>query len=410
MGNGERMKRKAGDSRWSARLFWGGAGLVAYSYLGYPLLVTLLSRLRPRPRFEEPSEWPTVTLLIAAYNEEKVIARKIENALALEYPPERLQILIAADGSEDATVEIARRYAPRGVEVLHEPERAGKMAAINRAMPFARGEIVVFSDANNLYAAETLQHLVTPFGDPSVGGVSGAKTLLEEGDSLGASEGLYWRYESFIKAQESRLGTCTGVAGEIFALRRELFVPAPREVINDDFYLMLQILKQGYRVVYQPRARSVERVSASARDEVERRSRIVAGRYQAMRYAPSWLPWRYPLRVWQVVSHKFTRPLVPFGMLAALLGAVWAVLRPPVAGERSWRRLGPPFNTLALGGQALFYLAALLGRYLQIPGKIGKTLYLPAFLVDSNLAALRGLWRFGRGEQSAAWQRVRRRE
>lgn len=410
MGGGERMGRNARDSRWSARLFWGGAGLVAYSYLGYPLLVTLLSRLRPEPRFGKPSEWPALTLLIAAYNEEKVIARKIENALALEYPLERLQILIAADGCEDATVEIARRYARRGVEVLYEARRAGKMAAINRAMSFVRGDIVVFSDANNLYEADSLQHLVAPFSDPSVGGVSGAKVLLEEGDSLGASEGLYWKYESFVKAQESRLGTCTGVAGEIFAIRRELFVPAPRGVINDDFYLMMQILKQGYRVVYQPQARSTERASASARDEIERRSRIVAGRYQAMRYAPHWLPWRYPLRVWQVVSHKFTRPLVPFGMLAALLGALWAVLRPPSAGRRSWRQLEPPFNTLALGGQALFYLAALSGKFLQIPGKIGKALYLPAFLVDSNLAALQGLWRFARGEQSAAWRRVRRRE
>ncbi len=404
------MDKGAGRNRWSGALFWGGAGLVAYSYLGYPLLVTLLARLRPAPRFAPPSEWPVLTLLIAAYNEEKVIARKIENVLALKYPPERLQILIAADGSDDATVDIARGYAQRGVEVLYEPRRAGKMAAINRAMPFVRGEIVVFSDANNLYEADALLHLAAPFGDPSVGGVSGAKSLLEEEDSLGASEGLYWKYESFVKAQESRLGTCTGVAGEIFAIRRELFVPAPRGIINDDFYLMMQILRRGYRIVYQPQARSVERASASARDEVERRSRIVAGRYQAMRYAPRWLPWRQPLRVWQVVSHKFTRPLVPFGMLAALTGALGAVLCPPSGGRRAWWRLGPPCNALAFGGQVLFYLAALSGKFFQIPGKIGKALYLPAFLVDSNLAALQGLWRFLHGEQPAAWRRVSRRE
>ncbi len=398
------------ENRWSGWLFWGGAGLAVYSYLGYPLLTTLLARLRPPSRFEPPEEWPSLTLLIAAYNEEKVIARKIENALSLDYPPERLQILIAADGSDDATPEIARRYAGRGVEVLHTPERRGKMAAINRAMPFVRGEIVVFSDANNLYTPPTLRLLAAPFGDPLVGGVSGAKMVLEDGDTLAASEGMYWKYEAFVKEQESRLGSCTGVAGEIFAIRKELFLPAPAGVINDDFYLMLQIFRQGYRVVYQPQARSLEHVSASARDEEERRSRIVAGRYQAMARAPQWLPWRRPLLVWQIISHKFTRPLVPLGMLAAFLGALGALLRPPRKRDCGWLRLSAPYNALAFWGQAAFYLAALSGKFLRIPGKIGVALYLPSFLVDSNLAALRGLWRFLRGKQAPTWQRVRRRE
>jgi len=399
-----------GGNRWAGRLFWGGAALTAYSYLGYPLLVTLLARLRPPERFEPPAEAPLVTVLIAAYNEAAVIERKIENTLALEYPRRRLHVLVVTDGSDDDTPFRARRYASQGVQVLHQPQRAGKMAAINRAMPFARGEIVVFSDANNLYTPDALRWLVAPFGSPSVGAVSGAKVVLEDGDALGASEGLYWKYESFVKQQETRLGTCTGVAGEILALRRELFRPAPPGTINDDFYLMMQVLRQGYRVVYEPRARSLERVSASVQDEIERRARIVAGRYQALAQALHTLPWKRPLVVWQVVSHKFTRPLVPFGMLAALLGSLLAVLHPPQRGRGAWRRLAPPWNLWSAAAQAVFYLAALSGRWLALPGKIGKALYLPAFLLDSNLAALRGLWRYLRGGQTAAWRRVRRRE
>ncbi|GAB4528114.1 MAG: glycosyltransferase family 2 protein [Anaerolineales bacterium] len=398
-----------GGSHLGGALFWLGAGLTAYSYAGYPLLVTLLARLRPPVRFPAPSAWPPVTVLIAAYNEADVIARKIENTLALDYPPALLQILVVTDGSDDDTPQIARRYAHRGVEVLHHPERRGKMAAINRAMQAARGEIVVFSDANNLYQPDALRYLVAPFGQAGIGAVSGAKVVLEDGDTLGASEGLYWRYESFIKQQETRLGSCTGVAGEIFAIRRALFTPAPPGIINDDFYLMLQILRQGYRVVYAPQARSTERVSASAQDEIERRSRIVAGRYQALARAPRWLPWQNPLLVWQIVSHKFTRPLVPLGMLAALLGNLLAVKASRRTVRPSLWRLSPPFGRPMLWGQAFFYLAALSGRFLPLSGKITKVFYLPRFLLDSNLAALQGLLRFARGRQTVAWQRVRRR-
>ncbi len=395
------------DNRWSGALFWGGTALCAYAYFGYPLIVSLLARGKAKPRFAPPEAWPEITLLIAAYNEEAYIARKIENSLALDYPRERLQVLVVTDGSDDDTPLIARRYADQGVQVLHQPKRQGKMAAINRAMPFVRGDIVVFSDANNLYAPDALRFLIAPFTDRRVGAVSGAKTVLDEDDPLGASEGLYWKYESFIKEQENRLGTCTGVAGEILALRRSLFVPAPPGTINDDFYLMMQVLRQGYNVVYAPQARSMEHISASAQDEAERRARIVAGRYQAMAQAPHTMPWKRPLVAWQVISHKFTRPLVPFGMLAALAGSVGAVLRPPRKGGL-WR-LQPPWNIGSALLQGVFYLAALSGKYLQIPGKIGKALYLPVFLLDSNLAALTGLWRYLRGAQNAAWQRVRRR-
>ena len=393
-----------------AKLFWFFVFSIFYTYAGYPFLVTLLARLRPdwmpiiRSRAKQ-LPLPSVTLLIAAYNEEEVIAQKLENCLELDYPRDQLQILVAADGSDDRTPEMVRGFAGRGVELSYSPPRRGKMAAINRAVPLARGEIIVFSDANNLYAPDTLRELVVPFVDPSVGGVSGAKTIVKGDGSLGESEGLYWRYESFIKQQETRLGTCTGVAGEILAIRRHLFESPPDSIINDDFYMGMRLLKRGYRIVYAPKARSFERVSPSAQDEVTRRARIVAGRYQAISLAHELLP-AHPVVAWQVISHKFMRPLVPLAMIGALLTNLIAVVRPTDKQDQPLRHLAPPLNWLLLLLQVLFYTLASLP--IERKGVLGKLLYLPTFLLNSNKAALMGLYRFITKRQSTLWKRVPR--
>ncbi|MGB0388842.1 MAG: glycosyltransferase family 2 protein [Ardenticatenaceae bacterium] len=396
-----------------AQLFWLFVGSIVYTYVGYPLLVTVLARLRPdlapvlRARGSQ-SELPTVTLLIAAYNEEEVIAEKLANSLALDYPADRLQILVTADGSDDRTPEIVRHFADQGVELIFNPPREGKMAAINRAVPLARGEIIVFSDANNLYAPDALRELVVPFVDPTVGAVSGAKQIIKGDGALGESEGLYWRYESFIKKQETRLGTCTGVAGEIFAIRRDLFESPPDKIINDDFYMGMRLIKRGYRIAYAPKARSFERVSPSAQDEVTRRARIVAGRYQAMSLAHQLLPAR-PVAAWQIISHKFMRPLVPLAMIGAFLTNLIAVLWPTDQRKKALPHLAPPVNWLLLGLQVLFYaLPAVPKDRLQRKGLLGKLLYLPLFLLNSNIAALIGLYRFVTKRQSTLWKRVPR--
>ncbi len=382
-------------------------GLILYTYLGYPVLLAVLARLRPRPHHSAPHT-PTVTILIAAYNEETTIEAKITNSLALDYPAEKRQILVAADGSQDGTAAIVAAYAHRGVELSYEPTRRGKMAAINRAMPQASGEIIVFSDANNFYQPNTLSELVKPFADPQVGVTSGAK-LISAGDGvLGETEGLYWRYEAFIKQKETTLGSCVGVAGEVMALRRDLFTPPPADIINDDFYLAIRALQQGYRVVYVPTARSIERVSPTARDEVTRRTRIIAGRYQAMGRGRDLLPWHQPLLVWQIISHKYFRPLVPLAMITALLanvGAVW-----PWGTHRAKTARPRRLAWAMLGLQSIFYALALVGRSVQFGGKAGKLLYVPVYLLNSNAAALSGLVRFLRRQQTAQWQRVARRE
>ena len=391
-----------------ASVFWFSVFSVLYTYAGYPLLLTIAARFKPRPVSWSDGQ-PTVTLLIAAYNEESVITRKLTNSLALDYPVELLQILVAADGSDDGTVAIVRSFADRGVALSYSPERRGKMAAINRALVLAVGEIIVFSDANNEYAPDAMSQLVAPFADPSVGAVGGAKTILSGDGTLGEAEGMYWKYESYIKKQETRLGTCTSVAGEILAVRRmHLATTPPDHVINDDFYIAMQVMKAGARVVYAPDAGSYERVSQSEQEEIARRARIVAGRYQALLFAPKLLPFKQPVVVWQIISHKFLRPLVPLFMAMALLANLAAVLvptRPPQPSRMSFR--GEAGRWL-LAVQGTFYTLALLGPRLGLQGTAAKLLYLPTFLVNSNLAAVLGLVRFVSGRQTTLWQRAKR--
>ena len=389
-------------------LFWVCVLLIGYVYVGYPLILALLARLR-RQATDYPMITPQVSFLIAAYNEQNVIATKLGNTLALDYPKECLQVVVAADGSDDHTAQIVEIFAERGVELSYDYHRRGKMAAINRALPRLKHEIIVFSDANNLYAPDALIELVKPFSDPKVGAVTGSKNIMDDPDAHAKADGLYWRYESAIKKYETALGSCTGAAGEILAIRRSLYQPPPDHVINDDFFIGMGVLRQGYRLVYVPTAHSYERSSLTEQDEAVRRARIVAGRYQAMLMSGSVLPWRSPLLIWQVISHKFMRPLVPFLMIIAFLATLAACVWPLVATKLGWLYLAPPYNILFLAGEILICILAIVGSSLKDKGLLGKILYLPTFLVNSNLAALLGLYSFFTGKQTSLWRRARRR-
>jgi cellulose synthase/poly-beta-1,6-N-acetylglucosamine synthase-like glycosyltransferase len=389
-------------------LFWVCVLLIGYVYVGYPAILTVLARLR-RKTPEYPAITPQVSILIAAYNEQNVIASKLENTLSLEYPRECLQIMVAADGSDDRTVEIVQAFADRGVELSYEIRRHGKMAAINRALPGLQHEIVVFSDANNLYAPDALLELVKPFSDPRVGAVTGSKNIMEDHDAHARADGLYWRYESSIKKNETRLGSCTGVVGEILAIRRNLYQPPPDHVINDDFFIGMSVLRQGYRLVYASNAHSHEQSSLTEKDEAMRRSRIVAGRYQAMLMSGSLLPWRYPILIWQIVSHKFMRPLVPLVMIVAFLATLASCIWRLPSTHLAWLFLALPYNFIFLIAELLMFALAIFGGSTKDRGILGKILYLPTFLVNSNLAAILGLYSFFTGKQTALWRRARRR-
>lgn len=394
-----------------AFLFWGSLALIAYTYFGYPLLISLLPSRKEEVRSQtQTNPLPLITLLIAAYNEKNVIEEKIQNSLQSDYPQECLQLLVVTDGSDDGTPDAVKKFAAQGVELLHQPERRGKMAAINRAMPSVRGEIIVFSDANNLYQPDTLRKLVLPFGDPQVGAVTGAKVILKGDGDLGESEGLYWKYESYIKKQESRVGSCTSVAGEILAIRKSAYRRPPDNIINDDFFTAMQVIRQGHRLVYEPTARSSERVSPSAQDEIVRRRRINAGRYQAIALSRELLPFQQPVLIWQIYSHKFMRPLVPFFMIAALLANLLALL--PYHRPQNLFFLPSPFKFIFLSIQFLFYLMAGAGTYIQKNqgrSKLRLLFYLPTFLTNSNLAALQGFFQYLKKQPGHLWQRIERR-
>ncbi len=376
------------------KVFISSILLIAYTFFGYPALLALWARLRPRGVASDPGLTPTVSLIIAAYNEADVIEAKLRNCFALDYPHDLLEIIVAADGSDDATAELASGD-PR-VKVLYQPERKGKMAAINRAVSEAQGEILIFSDANNLYTPDTLRALLAPFGDPAVGVVTGRKAIDDgSGRALDRAEGLYWRYESKIKEWESRIGSVTGVAGEILAVRRAAFRAPPVGTVNDDFVLAMLAAIDGWRVVYAPHAVSLEPASATLDDEATRRSRIVTGRYQALwQLLPSMVRKR-PQLAWQVISHKGLRPFVPFAMLTTLLSNL-ALLR-----GAAWARW-----MVAL--QGAFYGGALVGWWNEARGRRNRWLYLPYYFCRVNGASVQGLQRFLSRRNHALWAKAKR--
>ncbi|MGD8806912.1 MAG: glycosyltransferase family 2 protein [Chloroflexota bacterium] len=367
-------------------LFWLAASIVAYTFLGYPLLIDLLARLRPRPNRVAAIE-PSVTLIIPAYNEEAVIAAKIENSLALDYTADKLAILVVADGSDDDTVTIAGRYP--GVMVAHRSERRGKAAAVNRVMPAVTGDIILFSDANTLFAPGTLRAMVRHFADPSVGGVTGEKRV------QGGGEGLYWRYESWLKARDSRVTSVMGAAGEIFALRRQAFQPPEEDSIIEDFILSMRLVAGGWRVIYEPAAVAFEPPAPSLAADWQRRTRIAAGGFQSIARLPELLDPRRGLVAWQYVSHRALRWAVTPFMLPLLL-LLNLLLWP--------RRLYRPL----LLGQLGIYALGLLGYRDARRGRSAGLAYGVFYFLLANLAAITGFLRLMRGRQPVTWRKVRK--
>jgi biofilm PGA synthesis N-glycosyltransferase PgaC len=372
---------------WLQVLFWLAVGTTFYTFLGYPLLVGLAARWVGRP-VHTAAITPTVTLLIPAYNEAPVIARKIENSLALDYPPEQLTIVVVTDGSDDETVNIVKGYADRGVRLHHRPQRRGKMEAINRVMPLLVDEIVVFSDANAMIERGALRALVRNFADPAVGGVAGEKQV------SGGGERLYWRYESFLKRCDSAISSVMGAAGELFAIRRHLFEPPPPNALIDDFVMSLRLVEMGWRVVYEPGAAVTEAPSPTLAGEWRRRSRIAAGGFQSIRWLPGLLNPARGWVAWQYFSHRVLRwAATPFLL--------------PIMVVLNWFLLRLPFYRLAFLAQTAFYTTALLGYVLARRGVQRGPLYAVFYFCFTNVVALAGFWRYVTGTQPVTWAKAR---
>jgi cellulose synthase/poly-beta-1,6-N-acetylglucosamine synthase-like glycosyltransferase len=375
-------------------VFGISVGSIVYTFLGYPALIAVVARVRPRPLRTDPGYLPSVSLIIAAYNEADVIERKLANVSALDYPPERLEVLVVADGSDDDTAD--RAGAVRGTTVLFQPQRQGKLAAITRAVEQASGDVLVFSDANNDYSPETLRALVAPLADPSVGVVTGRKSILDgSGRALDRTEGLYWRYESKLKEWESAAGSVTAVSGEVLAFRRDALYPTPAGMLTEDFMQAMIAASKGWRIAYSPDALSAERASATLEDEAVRRARIVTGRWQAITRLLPVMVVRQPRLAWQVLSHKGLRPVVPLGLLGAAASSV------SLGRRRGWARA-------AVGAQAAFYLAAAVGYRREVRGRPLHGTYLPYYFCRMNVATVAGLYGYLRGRRNPAWVRVAR--
>lgn len=368
-------------------IFWLAVAVIAYTFLGYPLLIGLLARRRPHP-VRQAEITPPLTLLIPAYNEAAVIARKLGNSLGLDYPAHLLEIVVVADGSTDETVDIVSSYASRGVCLYHRPERRGKAAAINRVMPLLSGEIVVFTDANTLIERQALRRLVRNFADPGVGGVNGEKRV------LGGGEGLYWRYESFLKRCDSAVTSVMGAAGEFFALRRALYQPPEEDSIIEDFVTSLRLVAAGWRVVYEAQAVAREEASPSLAGDWRRRTRIAAGGFQAIGRLRGLLSPAHGLVAWQYVSHRVLRWAVTPFLLAVVYGLNLFLL-------------GLPFYRLLFGAQTAFYASALLGYILTRLGRPGGPLQAVFYFCFANAAAWVGFWRYITGRQPVTWEKAR---
>ena len=372
---------------------------LASHYVGYPALLWVLATIWPRP-VRYGSACPSASLIIAAYNEEAVIREKIENSLSLDYP--NLQILVVSEGSTDATAAIVRGYAGRGVVGLHQSQRRGKANAIGRAAAQATGDIIVFSDANALYRSDAIRMLMRGFSDAEVGCVTGRCAVQRPPSAGGApstavGESLYWRYESAVKWLETRLGSTVAAVGEMLAIRRHLVKPLPPGLINDDAYLGLSVLRQGYRVIYEPQAFCWEAPTLSVQDELTRRRRITAGHYQLV-FRMKWWPWNRPSALLMLFSHKVLRHLLPFLMIGALLANValeaWQVV--PVAMQ------------VTLAAQLAFYALAALGLLAEHAGKQWTVPAAAYYIAIGNLGSLYGFLRFVRGGQSVLWQKAAR--
>lgn len=382
-------------------LFWLSLVTLFFCYIGYGVLLVLLNGLRSvfsvsNKKITEIESLP-VTLIVTAYNEGAILEKKIKNSMAIEYPSGLLKIIFITDGSTDESSRIVGRYP--SITLLHETERRGKSAAISRAMRFVETPIVVFSDANTQLNKECISRMVAHYRNPKVGGVAGEKKILHDAhpSAVGEAEGLYWQYESFMKDQDARFYTVVGAAGELFSIRKELFLPLPDQTILDDFVISMQVCLQGYRIEYEPGAFATESPSASLIDEEKRKVRISAGAYQSIGPLKSCLNvFKHPLFSFQYISRRLLRWIFCPIMLITLLASNILIV---------FSNDAPGFYTWFLYGQSAFYIFALMGWLLAGSGKRTGMLTIPFYFTFMNYCLARGFFRFLKGKQSVLWEK-----
>lgn len=381
-------------------LFWIAAFLVFYTFFGYGIIVWIAVKCKElvsKPeKFSIVEEYPEVTLLIAAYNEADIIDRKMENCASLKYPSDRIRFVWVTDGSTDGTPEVLRRY-PENI-VLHEDTRAGKSHALNRAIKYVTSPIVIMTDANTILNEDSIYLIVRKFDNPKVGCVAGEKRVLSTGENAASTEGLYWKYESFLKELDDRLNSAMGAAGELIALRRELWREIPADTIGDDMFLSMDVLRRGYKIAYCKEAYAMELPSADIGEERKRKVRLAGCALQNVcRLRDLMNPFKYGITAFQYVSHRVFRWIVsPVCLILMLLFNFFAVL----AGA-------PLFYHIVLLLQLLFYLAAFAGMILDRKEKAG-ILRVPYYFLFANFTMFAGIGYLARNKGNGAWEKAKR--
>ena len=370
-------------------LFWVAAVGLCYTFVGYPRLIALVAR-RARAKVDkfEPREFPSVSVVLVAHNEEERIVQRLENLLAGDYPAEQLEIVVVSDGSTDATVARVESLALPAVRLIEQPARIGKAGCLNLGIEKARGEIIVFADARQRFSASTIRELATRFSDPKIGAVSGSLEIEAATSGVGAGVDAYWRLEKALRHAESRFDSCIGCTGAVYAIRTALFEPIPTDTILDDVLIPMQVALRGFRVVFNPAAIAFDPQSLEPAREIVRKQRTLAGNFQLLVRHPRWLlPWRNRLW-WQLLSHKYMRLAAPLLLFVALIA--------------NSGLLGTPFYFFTFLVQCLFYGIALAGFILS-PMK-NRLLSAPSAFLFLNLMVLRGLWYFLTNQAKAGWQ------
>jgi len=385
-------------------IFWLSLCIVFYTFIGYGVFLFMLVKLKrvfaQKPvNFAKNDQLPSCSLVVAAYNEELFIEEKVKNSLHLIYPEGKLKLIFITDGSSDLTPEIVRRYPQ--VQLLHHPARAGKIAAIHRAIKYVDTQIVVFTDANTFLNPDALINICRHYSDAKVGAVAGEKRVQmnENADASTAGEGFYWKYESTLKKWDSELNSTVGAAGELFSVRRSLYQDVPSDTVLDDFMISMRIAADGYRIVYEPAAYAIETASENVSEELKRKIRIAAGGIQSILRLKGLLnPFRYPVLSFQYVSHRVLRWTITPVLLIAIF-----ILNIALVCQKH-----DNFYMAILVAQIIFFSLAITGAVLEKREIRIKVLFIPYYFCVMNFAVLMGIVRYCSAKQSVVWEKAQR--
>ncbi len=377
--------------------------ILFYSYIGYGVLLYLLvtfKRIFVKKTAYSFKDLPEVTVVVAAYNEEFFIEKKIKNSLRLKYSSDKLKFLFVTDGSNDRTTEIVGKYPQ--IRLEHAQARKGKIAAVDRIMPFIKSPITLYTDANTFLNEGAILKIVKHFADPKIGAVAGEKRIFqsEKDDASTAGEGIYWKYESILKQLDSELYTVVGATGELFAIRTILYEPVQQDTLIEDFYLTVRIAQKGYKVAYEKEAYAIETSSASITEEIKRKIRISAGGIQAViRLSGLLLPFPNPVLSFQYISHRVLRwTLAPLALLVFLIVSFIGAIH------------GDYISQILLFTQLVFYFIAYVGYLFERKAVSIKALYIPLYFTMMNITVYLGAWRLMKGQQSVVWDKAKRKE